>query len=528
MLIKDILTEKCWDGYEKKGMKTMFGKRVPNCVKKESAVKEAQSSANPLTKNNNRNAAQNNMIQKVTFVGPNSTTWDTNAAQLAANLEQKGVSREEIWRQTGTVRSTDGEWRQEISDHNASIDTDYKLNPEGDIFPLSNYYKHDELFKAYPGLKDWDILVKDMPDKEWSGVTMGKTDNTKNTVILNLAKLKTPEDILDTITHEVNTHVVKSYEPTFADGGSQTQGDALNKLNPDYKPNAGSQLDKVDFYKAMPDEQLARTTQDRRTLTPAQRQARFPNIGGDSPMIMTPGDNPPVSTPPNSTYTTLNNISADDRPVYGTSPRVTMRTNPNADLTFAHPNFMDTKNNPEILNAYEKLKTKFPSGVFNNTVNDIVNVSNIMSQMPGQPAYNPKTTKDLIDIMAVGNTLAKKGWPSGVPAQVTPAVKPPPVPPVVKPPVPASAVKETYNEVIDQIEEDLRKWFKQKWVRFGPDGKIRGDCARGDDSEGKPKCLPQSKAHALGKKGRAKAAGRKRRQDPDAERRGPAKNVATK
>jgi hypothetical protein len=28
------LTEKCWKGYTKKGMKTMFGKRYPNCVKK--------------------------------------------------------------------------------------------------------------------------------------------------------------------------------------------------------------------------------------------------------------------------------------------------------------------------------------------------------------------------------------------------------------------------------------------------------------------------------------------------------------
>ena len=26
--------EACWKGYEKKGMKTMFGKRYPNCVKK--------------------------------------------------------------------------------------------------------------------------------------------------------------------------------------------------------------------------------------------------------------------------------------------------------------------------------------------------------------------------------------------------------------------------------------------------------------------------------------------------------------
>ena len=28
------LTEKCWKGYTQKGMKTMFGKRYPNCVKK--------------------------------------------------------------------------------------------------------------------------------------------------------------------------------------------------------------------------------------------------------------------------------------------------------------------------------------------------------------------------------------------------------------------------------------------------------------------------------------------------------------
>jgi hypothetical protein len=31
---KSELTEKCWPGYTQKGMKTMFGKRYPNCVKK--------------------------------------------------------------------------------------------------------------------------------------------------------------------------------------------------------------------------------------------------------------------------------------------------------------------------------------------------------------------------------------------------------------------------------------------------------------------------------------------------------------
>ena len=31
----EVIDEACWKGYEKKGMKTMFGKRYPNCVKKE-------------------------------------------------------------------------------------------------------------------------------------------------------------------------------------------------------------------------------------------------------------------------------------------------------------------------------------------------------------------------------------------------------------------------------------------------------------------------------------------------------------
>ena len=34
--------EDCWDGYEKKGMKTMFGKKYPNCVKKKTKKEEVE------------------------------------------------------------------------------------------------------------------------------------------------------------------------------------------------------------------------------------------------------------------------------------------------------------------------------------------------------------------------------------------------------------------------------------------------------------------------------------------------------
>ena len=80
----------------------------------------------------------------------------------------------------------------------------------------------------------------------------------------------------------------------------------------------------------------------------------------------------------------------------------------------------------------------------------------------------------------------------------------------------------------ESLDENLKKWFKDKWVRMGPGGKIRGSCGGKSKGEGKPKCLPARKAYALGKKGRASAARRKRRKDPNPNRRGKAINVATK
>ena len=75
------------------------------------------------------------------------------------------------------------------------------------------------------------------------------------------------------------------------------------------------------------------------------------------------------------------------------------------------------------------------------------------------------------------------------------------------------------NSFKNHLGEDLRKWFKEKWVRMDTKGNIKGDCAR-EEGEGKPKCLPSAKAHSMSKEDRAKAARRKRRQDPVADRPG--------
>jgi hypothetical protein len=87
-----------------------------------------------------------------------------------------------------------------------------------------------------------------------------------------------------------------------------------------------------------------------------------------------------------------------------------------------------------------------------------------------------------------------------------------------------SIVTKHYNRREPRLRvEDLRKWFgkgkKGDWVRVGTDGEIKGDCAR-EPGEGKPKCMPRSKAHSMDKKDRASSARRKRRADPDADRPG--------
>jgi len=93
-------------------------------------------------------------------------------------------------------------------------------------------------------------------------------------------------------------------------------------------------------------------------------------------------------------------------------------------------------------------------------------------------------------------------------------------------------------ELEDFLNEDLRAWFgKGKkggaggggWDAYNTKGERIGKC--GDTkSKAKPKCLSKSKAASLRAKGGKKAIGaavsKKRRQDPNKNRRGKAKNVS--
>ena len=90
-----------------------------------------------------------------------------------------------------------------------------------------------------------------------------------------------------------------------------------------------------------------------------------------------------------------------------------------------------------------------------------------------------------------------------------------------------------------EVDENLRAWFgKGKkggaggggWDRYNTKGERIGKCGDSKKGEGKPKCLSKSRAASLRAKGGKAAIGaavrKKRRNDPNKNRKGKAKNVS--
>ena len=85
--------------------------------------------------------------------------------------------------------------------------------------------------------------------------------------------------------------------------------------------------------------------------------------------------------------------------------------------------------------------------------------------------------------------------------------------------VPVSEITEinNYNEVLylsedDMLDENLRKWFSDKWVNIGKKDKSgkHPPCGTSGKTRGYAKCVPASKARSMSKKEKESATRRKR------------------
>lgn len=83
------------------------------------------------------------------FIGQGSKLWKPEQAFKAAKMEKQGKSPQEIWKETGTARFADGNWRQEISDADAKMiakPTKEALSKNPNI---QDVMSHPELYGSY-------------------------------------------------------------------------------------------------------------------------------------------------------------------------------------------------------------------------------------------------------------------------------------------------------------------------------------------------------------------------------------------
>jgi len=74
-------------------------------------------------------------------------------------------------------------------------------------------------------------------------------------------------------------------------------------------------------------------------------------------------------------------------------------------------------------------------------------------------------------------------------------------------------LQELIEEIIEETtNEDLRNWFKSKWVNIGKKDKSgkHPPCGTSGDKRGYAKCVPAAKAKTMSKKEKESATRRKR------------------
>ena len=122
-------------------------------------------------------SAKSNSINS--FAGEKALDASANKLSKAKAMLEKGEDEVKIWQSTGWYKDKDGAWKFEIDDSPAKI-----KNQNAD--KLGDLLEHKELFKAYPELKDINVVkIKDelynKNSKDWHKESSPLTKNIDGT-----------------------------------------------------------------------------------------------------------------------------------------------------------------------------------------------------------------------------------------------------------------------------------------------------------------------------------------------------------
>ena len=104
--------------------------------------------------------------EKYSFAGEKAETADNMSLAHAKQMLADGVDSETIRKETGWFKGYDNKWRFEIDDFESGLIENPKLErheDDGEIYftgKLTDIFNHDALFKAYPELKNINIVIQ--------------------------------------------------------------------------------------------------------------------------------------------------------------------------------------------------------------------------------------------------------------------------------------------------------------------------------------------------------------------------------
>ena len=103
------------------------------------------------------------------FAGEKAITANIGKLDQAKAMLEKGADEVEIWQKTGWFKDKDGAWKFEIGDGNAKLNPGFQSGGR-----LGELLEHEELFKAYPELKD--VTVVKIGDETPDGAALSVKD----------------------------------------------------------------------------------------------------------------------------------------------------------------------------------------------------------------------------------------------------------------------------------------------------------------------------------------------------------------
>lgn len=168
------------------------------------AVRTEQGKAERIAPRNNGPPGE-----RYSYGGETAKTADVNTLAEAKELYENGNDPETVRRQTGWFKGLDGKWRFEIDDSEAKF-----TEPESRFSKLSDLLEHDELYKAYPWLKDAFVNYAEL-----GGTTIGSYNTTFGSFQLDdTLRGKPAAEQKKVLLHEVQ-HAIQDTEE-FAGGSS--------------------------------------------------------------------------------------------------------------------------------------------------------------------------------------------------------------------------------------------------------------------------------------------------------------------